>query len=90
MALHKLVSSNYGRKLPVSIKYDNLHSFKEGVILLCHSILETRRISHLPGSAQFTIPLLLSSLDIKTAISMLQISKTLDYPVVDLVCYFKT
>ena len=30
MALHKLVRSNYGRKSPVSIKYENLHSFKEG------------------------------------------------------------
>ena len=41
----------------MSIKYENLHSFKEGVILLHHSILETRRISHLHGSALFTIPL---------------------------------
>ena len=41
----------------MSIKYENLHSFKEGMILLCQSILETRRISHLPGSAHFTIPL---------------------------------
>ena len=54
MALHKLVT---GRKLLVSIKYENLHSFKEGVILLCQSTLETRRISHLHGSALFTIPL---------------------------------
>ena len=57
MALHKLVMSDYGRKLPVSIKYENVHSFKEGVILLFQSILETRRISHLSGSAQCTIPL---------------------------------
>ena len=57
MALHKLVRSNYGRKLPVSIKYENLHSFKEGVILLCQSILETKKISHLHGSTLFTIPL---------------------------------
>ena len=26
----------------VSIQCHNLHSFEEGVILLCHSILETR------------------------------------------------
>ena len=56
MALRKLVRSNYGEKSPVSIKYENLHSFKEGMILLCQSILETKRISHLPGSAHFTIP----------------------------------
>ena len=35
MALHKLERGNYGGKLPVSIKYQNLHSFKEGLILLC-------------------------------------------------------
>ena len=57
MALHKLVRSNYGGKLMVSMKYENLHSFEEGVILLCQSILETRRISHLHGSVLFTIPL---------------------------------
>ena len=56
MALSKLVRRNHGRKKPVSIKYENLHCFKEGVILLCQSILETRRISHLHGSALFTIP----------------------------------
>ena len=56
MALHKLESINYDRKLPVSIKYQNLHSFK-GLILLCQSILETRRITHLHGSAHFTISL---------------------------------
>ena len=58
MALGKIVRRNYGGKSPVSIKYQNLHSFKEGVILLCQSILETRRITHLHGSALFTIPLL--------------------------------
>ena len=57
MALLKLVRRNYGRKWPMSIKYENLHSFKEGMILLCQSILETRRISHLHGSPLFTIPL---------------------------------
>ena len=59
MTLRKLLRSNYSGKPPVSIKYENVHSFKEGVILLCQSILETRRISHLPGSAHFTIPLIL-------------------------------
>ena len=58
MALRKLVRSNYGKKSSVSIKYENLHSFKEGMILLCQTILETRRVSHLPGSAHFTIPLI--------------------------------
>ena len=57
MALHKLVRRNYGRKLSVSIKYQNFHSFKEGLILLCQGILEERRITHLHGSALFTIPL---------------------------------
>ena len=57
MALCKLERRNYGRKWPVSIKYQNLHSFKEGLILLCQSILETRRITHLHGWAHFTIPL---------------------------------
>ena len=45
------------RKSHMSIKYHNLHSFKEGMILLCQSILETRRISYLHGSFLFTIPL---------------------------------
>ena len=58
MALCKLERRNYGGKWPVSIKYQNLHSFKEGLILLCQSILETRRITHLHGSAHFTIPLM--------------------------------
>ena len=57
MALHKLERRNYGRKLPVSIKYQNLHSSKEGLILLCQSIIETRRITHLHGLDHFTIPL---------------------------------
>ena len=59
MALRKLVRSNYGGKSPVSIKYENLHSFKEGVILLCQSILETRRICHLHGLALLTIPVII-------------------------------
>ena len=57
MALHKLKWSNYGGKLLVTIKRENLHSFKEGLILLCQSIFETRRMSHLHDSALFTIPL---------------------------------
>ena len=57
MALRKLERKNYGRNLPVSIKYQSLHTFKEGLILLCQSILETRRITHLHGSAHFTVPL---------------------------------
>ena len=57
MALRKLERRNYGGKSPVSIKYQNLHSFKEGLILLCQSIFETRRMSHLHDSALFTIPL---------------------------------
>ena len=57
MTLHKLERRNYGRKLLVSIKCQNLHSFKEGLILLCQSILEMRRITHLHVSAHFTIPL---------------------------------
>ena len=59
MVLRKLVRSNYERKLSVSIKHENIHSFKEGVILLCQSILETRRISHFHHSSLFTIPLML-------------------------------
>ena len=59
MALHKLERRNYGRKSPVSIKYQNLHTFKEGLILLCQSILEMRKITHLHGSAHFIIPLML-------------------------------
>ena len=57
MVPHRRVRRNTGGKLPVSIKYQNLHSFKEGMIHLCQSILETRRISHLHGSALFIIPL---------------------------------
>ena len=58
MALHKLVKRNYSGKSLVSIKYQNLHSFKERMILLCQSILEARRISHFHGSAPFTVPLI--------------------------------
>ena len=62
MALHKLERRNYGRKWPVSIKYQNIHSFKEGLIVLCQSIHEIRRITHLHDSAHFTIPLISLSL----------------------------
>ena len=57
MALRKFERRNYGGKLPVSTKYQNLHSFKDGLILLCQSILEMRRIAHLHRSVHFTIPL---------------------------------
>ena len=64
MALRKLERRNYGGKCPVSIKYQNLNSFKEGLILLCQSILETRRITHLNDSAHFTI-IILNTLGVK-------------------------
>ena len=57
MALRKLERINYGRKWPVSIKYQNLNSFKERLIPQCQSILKMRRITHLHDSAHFTIPL---------------------------------
>ena len=57
MELRKLERRYYGGKKSVSIKCQNLHSFKEGLILLCQSILETRRMIHLHGSAHFRIPL---------------------------------
>ena len=57
MALRKLERRNYGGKLLMSIKHQNVYSFKEGLILLCQSTLEMRRITHLHGSALFTIPL---------------------------------
>ena len=57
MALRKLERRNYGGKLPVRIKYQNLHSFKEVFILLCQSTLKTRRRINLHGSTHFAIPL---------------------------------
>ena len=57
MVLHKLVRRNYGRKWAVSVKYQNRHSFQEGMIVLCQGMIETRRIPHLHCSALFTIPL---------------------------------
>ena len=54
-------SEKFRRKVAVEYQMScsNFYSFKEGVILFCQSILETRRrISHLHGSALFTIPLI--------------------------------
>ena len=56
MALRTLPRGNLDGKLPVSVKCHNLHPFKEDVIL-CQSIPEKRRISHLHGLALFTFPL---------------------------------
>ena len=56
MALRKLERGNYDGKWPMSIKYQNLHTFKEGLILLCQRIFETRRITHIHVSTHFTIP----------------------------------
>ena len=55
MALHKLERRNYGGELLLSIKYQNLHSFKKGLIPLCQSILEMRQITHLHGSAHLKV-----------------------------------
>ena len=41
----------------MSIKYQNLHSFNKGLILLFQGILEARMMAHLHGSAHFTFPL---------------------------------
>ena len=57
MVKDKLERINYGRKWLVSIKYKNRHFLKEGLIFLCQSILGKGRITHLHGSAHFTIPL---------------------------------
>ena len=35
---------------------------KKGLILLCQSILETERITHLHGSAHFAVPVIAQSL----------------------------
>ena len=73
-------------KSSVSMKNKNLHSFKEGVILLCQGILETRRNLHLHCSSLFTMPLMqfLSNLSKiipsqKTADITLQILTSLDF-----------
>ena len=57
MALRELERRNYSGKWLAIITYQNLHSFKERLILLCQSILEMRRITHLHGSAHLAIPL---------------------------------
>ena len=57
MVLQKPERRNYGGRSLLSIIYQNLHSFKEEMILLCKSIIEKRRMPHLCGSALFTIPL---------------------------------
>ena len=62
MALRKLVRRNYGGKPLLSTRYQIIHSFKEGLILLCKCILEKRRITHLPGSSHFTMSLRILSL----------------------------
>ena len=77
MALRKLERRNYGGKWPVSIKYQNLHSFKKGLILLCQCILETRRITHLHDSAHFTIPLIERNIELNFLLCQLRISEAL-------------
>ena len=62
MAMHKPVRRNYGdNEYQICRQVSNIKIFiflfKEGVFLLCQSILETSRISHFHGSAPFTIPL---------------------------------
>ena len=74
MALHKLVRRNSGRESPVSIKYQNLHSFKEWLILLSQSILEIRSITHLYGSDLFTIPLKFAGNDFTVNLNFYKIS----------------
>ena len=80
MVLRKLERRNYRGKWLVSIKYQNLHSFKEGLILLCQSILETRRITHLHGSALFTIPLTNWQANIYSGLVSQGVSLTIEYP----------
>ena len=57
MVQHRLARKNYDEKLPVSIKCQNLHFFKEARIHLCQSIVEMRQISHLHGLDLFAISL---------------------------------
>ena len=58
MAMYKICKEKLWQKVADECQiYQNLHSFEERVILLCHIILEKRKISHLHGSALFTIPL---------------------------------
>ena len=56
MALRELERRNYGGKWPVSIKYQNLYSFKEGLILLC----EKREEKHPWNEKKNTFTLLTS------------------------------
>ena len=64
MALRKLERGNYGRKWPARSNI-KISSFK-GLILLCQSILKTRRITYLHGSAHFTISLITTLLELLT------------------------
>lgn len=57
MAQHTMVTKTHGAKRQVSIRYYNLHSFKEGALLLCQSILGTGRMSNWCRWALFTVPL---------------------------------
>ena len=65
MALRKLERRNDGRKWPARSNI-KISSFKEGLILLCQSILKTRWITHLHGSAHFTISLITMMLEVLT------------------------
>ena len=65
--------ANYGGKLPMSIQCHDLHSFKDEVILLCQTILETKQISHLYDQALFTI-LLKNSVGKLDTVALLLIS----------------
>ena len=65
MALHKLERRNYGGKWPARSNI-KISSFKEGLILLCQSILKMRRITHLHGLAHFTISLITIMLELLT------------------------
>ena len=64
---------NFKEKLgwQVAGEYQILKSpfLKEGLILLGQSILETRRITHLHGSAHFTIPIKLPHCILKTTLA---------------------
>ena len=54
MAQHKLERRKWQKVLD-EYQISKSPSFKEGLILLCQTILETRKITHLHGSAHFTI-----------------------------------
>ena len=59
MALRRLVRSSYGGKSPVSIRYENLHSFKEGVSLKRVSLKQEEYHIYM-ALALFTIALMLA------------------------------